>query len=277
MFRKLSCVVLVTISLLSIGSCFKIQPRIINGQASERGQFPFYALLNVTLSENGDQIDAICGGTLLNDRFVLTAARCVSKATSIKLDLGTLEMNNTQEEGRKSYTISKKQVLINPFHNEEKIEHDIALIKLHEPVEFSDVIQPVSLPKNCDVRTGSKFISIGNGYTFDDNLDYVFPDVLQHATVTVFPFEECQEAFGGVLDERNHICAADPKTGASACVYDNGSPLIDPTEHSLYAITSYIYFLGCGIQPVGYTKIFNYLPWIAQVSGLEIPKCSYQP
>lgn len=271
MFRNLSCLFLVTISLLSAGSCFKIQPRIIGGQASERGQFPFYALLKLTLSNQEEQSEVFCGGTLLNDRFVLTAASCVDKATSIQLDLGTLEMNNTKEEGRKSYSISKDQVLINPFYEEEKSRHDIALIKLQEPVQFSDVIQPVSLPKECEIPVKSKFISVGNGYNIDEDNEYVLPTVLQYTLVTVFPVEACQEVYGGLLDEKNHICAAE--SGTLACLFDYGGPLIHPTEHSLYAITSFFHFLGCEVAPPGYTKIFNYLPWIAQVSGVEIPKC----
>lgn len=264
MFQKLFCVFLVTISLISIGQCFKIQPRIMYGHSSERGQFPFYALLEVSANRpNGNPLEGICGGTLLNNQFILTSAKCVHNKQKVELDLGSWKMDETREQGRMSYSINSDQVFIHPEFDEKKLINDMALIKLKEPVSFSDVIQPVSFPKECTMQDDIEFTAIGNGLTPKEF--YERPDVLQYTKANLSSHEICTLVFDRI-DEENQFCK-------TICAGDLGGPLIHDTEHTLYGVATHFYQFACGMAPGLFTSVFNYYPWISHVTGIQLPKC----
>lgn len=273
MFQKLFCVFLVTISIISIGQCFKIQPRIMYGRSSERGQFPFYALLKVLVDRpNGNPIEGICGGTLLDNQFILTSANCIHNKLKIQLDLGSWKMNETQEEGRISYSISPDQVYIHPEFDEKKLVHDMALIKLREPVTFSDVIQPVSFPKECTMHKDIKFTAIGNGYII--NGFYELPATLRYTSANLTSNEVCLQVFDRI-DEENQFCAGQPDGSVykTICNGDLGGPLIHETEQTLYGVSTLFYVYACEISPGLFTSVFNYYPWISHVTSIHLPNC----
>lgn len=56
--------------------------RIVNGQNSTRGQFPHQALLFLGLPGGGQ---GVCGGSLISDRWILTAGHCVDGVESFEV------------------------------------------------------------------------------------------------------------------------------------------------------------------------------------------------
>lgn len=87
MLKLIAVVVLVVFSLFPSEDAFKIKPRIVNGHNAPQQKYPFYVFLEV--KENWEEF--VCGGTLLNNEFVLTAGHCVDGATSIKAHLGEVD------------------------------------------------------------------------------------------------------------------------------------------------------------------------------------------
>lgn len=86
---KLIAVVLVVFSQFPPQYALKIKPRIVNGCIAKEQQFPHYVFMKMKITEEKFRT---CGGTLLNDEFILTAAHCLKKATSIDLFLGTADL-----------------------------------------------------------------------------------------------------------------------------------------------------------------------------------------
>lgn len=92
--------------LINSGSCFKMQPRIVNGSPSELGQFPYFALMEIKVKFR-PQERKTCGGSLLNEEFLLTAAHCLQDATKVLVHLGSLRKDE-YEEGRHVFFCTSK-------------------------------------------------------------------------------------------------------------------------------------------------------------------------
>ena len=90
-----------------------------------------------------------CGGTIIDDSTILTAAHCFKDETLDFVHAGMVGFYHT--EG--SQHIGIKDVIIHPnFNNGAHEEEDYAIVKLRSPLIFSDKIQPACLPDNSQSK-----------------------------------------------------------------------------------------------------------------------------
>lgn len=86
----------------------------------------------------------ICGGTLINDRYILTAAHCISNINVTEMIVRLLQLNkNDIDKGierRVAYGRLHRQ------YNRNTLQNDIALLRLKEPIELGNEIRPSCLP-----------------------------------------------------------------------------------------------------------------------------------
>lgn len=132
------------------------QPRIVNGEDAKEGQFPYQA--SIRLKDNYHR----CGGSVLNNRFVLTAAHCtdgdMSEPSNLIIVVGALYPLG----GGIPFNVDK--VVQHPGWDIEKILHDISLLRSAEIIAFSDLVQPIALPKYY-TPANTKVVMSGWGMT----------------------------------------------------------------------------------------------------------------
>lgn len=89
---------------------FTINPRIVQGENATRGQFPYYVFLKINLKEG----NAGCGGSLIGDEWVVTAAHCLYGALGAEVHLGALKVRDLNEEGRVILKVEKSDLHVHP-------------------------------------------------------------------------------------------------------------------------------------------------------------------
>ena len=105
-------------------------------------KYPWLTKLYI-FNENGAGHE--CGGSILTENVIITAAHCVLNVSKITVLVG--HPNITSEE---IFATSVKSVIIHPDYNHDKnlMLHDIALLQLHTNLSFTKSIQPIALPRN---------------------------------------------------------------------------------------------------------------------------------
>lgn len=251
--------------------------RIYNGNDTLLDEFAWMALIEYIGSDGKPVLN--CGGSLINQRYILTAAHCVTGA--VLRQVGRLNRIRLGE-----YDLSKdidciKSDCNNPVVNmgiEEVIPHpqyddssqhkqnDIALIRLNGVVQYTDFIKPVCLPsalgQRSSLRTGTNLIVAGWGRTLTSRQS----NIKQKLFIPLNDFQECSEKFATkrIRLATSQLCVGGEFTRDS-CDGDSGGPLMSGEDNTNYAIEGVVSFGNrCGLEnwPGIYTKVSDFEPWI---------------
>uniref|UniRef100_A0A3B3BMU3 chymotrypsin n=1 Tax=Oryzias melastigma TaxID=30732 RepID=A0A3B3BMU3_ORYME len=116
------------------------ETRIVGGQAAAAGSWPWQARLTIR--------GALCGGSLINSQWILSAAHCFSSTSNVVVYLGETSIDNSPNSVSK--TVS--QIIVHPNYNSQSQDNDVSLVKLSSSVTFNNYISPV-----CLAAAGSDF------------------------------------------------------------------------------------------------------------------------
>uniref|UniRef100_A0A182PMF6 Peptidase S1 domain-containing protein n=1 Tax=Anopheles epiroticus TaxID=199890 RepID=A0A182PMF6_9DIPT len=118
---------------------------VVDGELAKAREFPHMALIG--FGEAPD-IRYLCGGSLVSDRFILTAGHCLASANfgpATIVRLGELSLDSSTDEAfPEDYDIAER--IPHPEYKQSSHYNDIALIKLNRKVIFSPYIRPICLP-----------------------------------------------------------------------------------------------------------------------------------
>lgn len=258
------------------GKSNKNLDRIIGGYKSEPGEFPFQVRLNIR-SRRGS---GICGGVILDDWHILTAAHCMTACVSQHLTTATIENTGVKatigdhairsSDGEIELDVDKitpheKYDACNFYAN----DHDIALIKTSTPIEYRFTadgygsINRPCMPKRCDLvyEDGEKVIVSGWGVTRENSGS--LSNILRYVQVPIVNVTRCQETYGSRVTN-DHVCAGFQAGGKDSCQGDSGGPLVRVVDnrYELVGIVSFGYGCGQPSAPGVYTRVASYIDWI---------------
>merc|ERR1719275_445823 len=129
--------------------------RIVGGnEVSPKYRLPYQALVYSD--------PYACGGTIVNKRYIITAAHCTDHTTNVKVMIGEHDWcDGVNNEG--GSWISAKRVINHPDYNSANLNNDIAVLELSEDITFTANIQPASQPARQRITATWPLRSQGGG------------------------------------------------------------------------------------------------------------------
>ncbi|XP_058829033.1 polyserase-2-like [Topomyia yanbarensis] len=242
-----------------------------SGWTDELGQWPWHVAL---FHRNSAGNRYRCGGTLLNERHVLTSAHCVirsngypMRSAELSVHIGQYDLSELSEEIQ---VMNVSEVHVHPEFESNRI--DIALLRLSSDVQYSDYVIPICLDVFPDEESrtleGDRIWVTGWGQLESGEL----PRLLRTAQMPVVSHQQCVEAdpvlFGRFLNQ-GMFCAGD-RNGTRVCNGDSGGGIYF-SEGKRFVLKGIVAFSGIDEKSgcntfIAFTDVGYYLQWIKNLT-----------
>jgi len=237
--------------------------RIIGGVTAVKGAYPWQVNLQYGNSYQ------YCGGTIIDDHHVLTAARCLSGKFNNKFTVIVGDHDLSKREKTQQH-LHIARSFIHPQFNMRTANNDIAIIKTREKIVFDNYVQPA-----C-IATGQNFYKPGtkvlvSGWGIWKGLQK--PQKLQAAQMVVMDFKKCNRNYINIVHRpltRGEFCANNAQGShfKDVCNGDNGGPVI-VERNGKFILTGIVSWSSnrCaqrGLSGV-HTRVAYYNKWIQNV------------
>ncbi|XP_031354809.1 serine protease 7-like isoform X2 [Photinus pyralis] len=209
-----------------------------------------------------------CSGSLINRRYILTAAQCLNNnLTGVRLGdynvtsdkdciidrIGTECSDPVQD-------FEIEETNMHPGYNPATAANDIALLRLKNDVMYSDYIRPICLPTSpvVELKEDAQLSTTGWGKV-GEGLNQT--EVKKKVDTTLVRLKDCFGLFLPESMEHSLLCAKGKH--ALTCQGDGGAPLMISRRTQWEQIGVLISKRACGARnPAVYIKVSEYIGWI---------------
>lgn len=248
---------------------------VINGVEAEPHTAPYIISLQ-RFNRTGDPTISRhrCGGSIITEKLVITAAHCVVNLEShefLRVFAGrhNLVLETEFEDGQEREI---EQIIIHPkYWWDDDEPYDVAIIKVTEPFEFNPTVQPIALPEQDKIHFGiSRVFGWGS---ISVNLTQILPDKLQTSPVPIIPYDICEAVMRVLGVSPMHpsmLCVGPLEGGGGVCSGDSGGPLVQvgsSGQVELVGVASWVPLLPCGSpnSPSVFARVSYFNDWIEEI------------
>ncbi|XP_063397502.1 chymotrypsin-like serine proteinase [Mytilus trossulus] len=232
--------------------------KIVGGSNADISDYPWQVSLQLRSSGSWYHI---CGGSIINNNWVVTAAHCVdgSSTNNLRIAAGMTLLSDTSRTVR-----TLNRVIMHPSYSGSAAGYpnDIALLELSQSLSFGANIDAIAVPSTQDF-TGSRCFLSGWGRLTGSGSS---PNNLQDVEMTVISNSECStrwSSVSGASINSGHICILE--SGKSACSGDSGGPMTCYSGNTPYlaGATSWGISTCSGSFPSVYARLTSFRSWIS--------------
>jgi secreted trypsin-like serine protease len=198
--------------------------RIVGGQEAAEHAWPWQVALFID--------DAwFCGGSIISENYVLTAAHCADGASYFDVMAGAHNVRDSSEPHR--VEITSYNGWTHPSWNSNDLSGDLALIELPSPLEFNEYISPVCLPAAGDVLAEGSMVCVTGWGKPSDSAGGISPVLREVCDLPVISNSDCNDVYGIVGPG---VVCVDTTGGRGSCN-------VSYTNYSTKVLTNYPHFL----------------------------------
>ncbi|XP_039726358.1 mast cell protease 1A-like [Pteropus medius] len=222
--------------------------KIIGGHEAKPHSLPYMAFLRIKSPKHN-----VCGGFLVSEDFVLTAAHCWGSSISV-----TLGAHNILEQEKTQQVILVTRAIPHPDYNPDTKANDIMLLQLKKKANLTAAVRILSLPRRiAQVKPGMGCSVAGWGRQgVTTNLSVR----LREVELEIQSDKQCNSHYKDLYDSTTQICVGNPTKIQNSFKGDSGGPLV--CNNMAQGIVSY--GKKDARPPSVYTRISSFLKWIAR-------------
>ncbi|CAK1602324.1 unnamed protein product [Parnassius mnemosyne] len=212
---------LLALGLAAVAAVPKNPQKIVGGSTTTVEQYPFAAAL--LYSRSGASYFQACGGTVLNNRAVLSAAHCFvgDRPNNWQMRLGSTWASS----GGQVYRTN--QIISHPNYNSRTNDNDVAILRSSSTFSFSNSVRAASIAgSNYNLGDNQAVWAIGWGTTSVGGRP---SEQLRHVQIWTVNQATCRSRYAevGLTITDNMLCSGWLDVGGrDQCQGDSGGPLI---------------------------------------------------
>ena len=206
--------------------------RIVGGTETEVNEYPWQAAV---ITKSG----GFCGGSLVSDLWVLTAAHCTDgqSVAGVQVHLGQHDLFSATES--KLLRMGVQKIVEHPDYNTRTTNNDFSLLKMSSKVDFADNphVRPVCLPRSL-TQSYSGYSAIVSGWGTTSSGGNM-ASKLQEVEVEVLSNQQCKNTgYNPAWITPEMMCAGVSGGGKDSCQGDSG-------DHNFLSFVASSYSHNC--------------------------------
>merc|ERR1719327_1256540 len=238
--------------------------RIVGGVEATEHAWPWQVALFID--------DAwFCGGSIISENYVLTAAHCADGASYFDIMAGAHNVRESSEPNR--VEVTSYNGWTHPLWNSNDLSGDLALIELPSPMPMNDYISTSCLPATGETPAVGSLVTVTGWGKPSDSAGGISPVLREVRDIPVISNSDCNDVYGIVGDG---VVCIDTAGGRGSCNGDSGGPLVQKAggkaagdKWTQVGIVSFGASAGCEVgMPAGFTRTEYYLDWIKSETGM---------
>ncbi|XP_048486967.1 trypsin CFT-1-like isoform X4 [Plutella xylostella] len=250
--------------------------RIVGGRPTTIETYPYMAYLVSHYTMRQKLLLGFCGGVILTQHHVLTAAHClfrkindttavtgttILRASEVVIRVGSTYNDRGGSEHATSKTVVHEDYKYSKIRRFEK-DNDVAVLVLSTSVSNyrSSSVQPAVIPPGgYVVPDNASVVAVGWGRT-DMNCIKSNPLGLRHVGLRTVDRDTCAARWGAPGSDTMLCAGLLGVGGAGTCKGDSGGPLV--YNGVVVGVTSFGMTCGDSLYPHMFTRVSSYTAWI---------------